>query len=374
MLTKVDNTYELPIKSLITKVGKLDLQLVITEGTNENEIPIFKSNVFFVIVNPSINAEIEEEEDYPQWIDIANTKLNEIDETLDDLQDKVDSGYFKGDKGDRGDTGPAGPQGIQGERGLTGPAGPAGPAGPKGDKGDSGTTYDDTNKLLSDYVTDINQNNKFVTSEEKTSWNNKSDFSGAYDDLSNKPEISIVSELAEDIGNVNYKPFVFSEYKKGLYVMGRRVGTPISFYYRKDSSSTVSSIGEVTPIFITIYKTIQEIGTPSENVYFANMYYFSVSSSSKGQIRAIRLYVNTSGNIGVTYLDTALGSNFCVTSDKQTFNGLKTFTSIPQQSTTIAPTQDKEFTNKKYVDDSISNAIGNINTILATLTTPGGNE
>ena len=90
MLTKVDDTYELPIRSLITKVGKLDLQLVITEGTNENEIPVFKSNVFFVIVNPSINAEIEEEEDYPQWIDVANTKLNLIDEALENVNSAID--------------------------------------------------------------------------------------------------------------------------------------------------------------------------------------------------------------------------------------------------------------------------------------------
>ena len=89
MLTKVDNTYELPIKSIITKVGKLDLQLVITEGTNENEIPIFKSNVFFVIVNPSINAEIEQPEEYPQWIDVANAKINLIDEKLDDIDEAI---------------------------------------------------------------------------------------------------------------------------------------------------------------------------------------------------------------------------------------------------------------------------------------------
>lgn len=79
MLTKVNNTYELPVKSIITKVGKLDMQLVITEGINENEIPIFKSNTFYVVVNSSINAEIEEPDEYAEWIDIANTKLNQID-------------------------------------------------------------------------------------------------------------------------------------------------------------------------------------------------------------------------------------------------------------------------------------------------------
>ncbi len=142
MLTKVDETYELPIRSVITKAGKLNMQLVITEGTDDEEIPIFKSNQFYVIVNSSINAEIEEEEEYPQWIDVANTKLNEIDEALDDLQDKVDSGYFKGEKGDKGDKGDQGIQGIQGERGLQGEQGIQGIQGEKGAKGDKGDKGD----------------------------------------------------------------------------------------------------------------------------------------------------------------------------------------------------------------------------------------
>ena len=35
--------------------------------------------------------------------------------------------------------------------------------------------------------------NKFVTSNEKTTWNNKSDFSGNYNDLTNKPTIPTVN-------------------------------------------------------------------------------------------------------------------------------------------------------------------------------------
>ena len=46
----------------------------------------------------------------------------------------------------------------------------------------------ENNKLLSDLVDDNNQTNKFVTTTEKTTWNNKSDFSGSYNDLEDKPE------------------------------------------------------------------------------------------------------------------------------------------------------------------------------------------
>ena len=41
--------------------------------------------------------------------------------------------------------------------------------------------------------------------------------------------------------------------------------------------------------------------------------------------------------------------------------------------TSYTPTGNYNPATKKYVDDKISTQIGNINTILATLTTPGGN-
>ena len=51
---------------------------------------------------------------------------------------------------------------------------------------------DSTHKLASDLVDDSNQSNKFVTSQEKETWNGKSNFSGNYNDLSNKPTIPSV--------------------------------------------------------------------------------------------------------------------------------------------------------------------------------------
>ena len=52
--------------------------------------------MFFVTVNRSINAEIEQPSEYEQWVDIFNTYLTRINNVLDDLQDKVESGYFNG--------------------------------------------------------------------------------------------------------------------------------------------------------------------------------------------------------------------------------------------------------------------------------------
>lgn len=81
-LDKQDNTYKTPIKSVLTKAGSTNMQLVVTEGVNEDEIPVFKSNVFYLFCNDSLNAEIEEPEEYPSWIEVANTKLNSIDEAI----------------------------------------------------------------------------------------------------------------------------------------------------------------------------------------------------------------------------------------------------------------------------------------------------
>lgn len=192
MLTKVGETYELPIKSVITKAGKLNMQLVITEGTDDEEIPIFKSNVFYVIVNSSINAEIEEEEEYPQWIDVANTKLNEIDEALDDLQDKVDSGYFKGEKGDTGAAGQNGRDAtINGVNTLTLTAGDNITLSQSGSTleisatGSSGGTSDYTDLTNKPKINNVELSGNKITSDLGL-------FSGNYNDLTNKPTIPTV--------------------------------------------------------------------------------------------------------------------------------------------------------------------------------------
>ena len=145
MLTKEEETYQIPVKSVITKIGRLDMQLVITEGTDDEEIPIFKSNKFYVIVNPSINAEIEEPEEYPEWIDVANTKLNELD-NIDIDAEKVEhtatititqkDGTEKAVEIHDGEQGPQGEQGIQG---IQGPAGKDGKDGANGTNGTNGT-------------------------------------------------------------------------------------------------------------------------------------------------------------------------------------------------------------------------------------------
>ena len=55
------------------------------------------------------------------------------------------------------------------------------------------------NKLNADLVDDTNSTHKFVTAQNKQDWDNKSDFSGSYDDLTDKPTIpTALSQLSDD--------------------------------------------------------------------------------------------------------------------------------------------------------------------------------
>lgn len=61
------------------------------------------------------------------------------------------------------------------------------------------TEITSVNMLDADLVDDTNSTHKFVTAQEKQTWNNKSDFSGSYNDLSDKPTIpTALSQLSED--------------------------------------------------------------------------------------------------------------------------------------------------------------------------------
>lgn len=87
ILTKTDNKYIIPIKNVLTQQGRIYMQLVITEQQEEEGIPIFKSNKFYIIINSSINAVTEAPEGYESWIDIANAKIIEIDNLDNEIQE-----------------------------------------------------------------------------------------------------------------------------------------------------------------------------------------------------------------------------------------------------------------------------------------------
>lgn len=81
LLEKKENTYFVPIKSFLTKEGQISMQLVVTEEESEEGIPVFKSKTFNIYCSNSILAEIEQPDEYPDWIETANQnmiKMNKI--------------------------------------------------------------------------------------------------------------------------------------------------------------------------------------------------------------------------------------------------------------------------------------------------------
>lgn len=89
MLTKSGESYSIPVKNILTKRnynGQTMMQLVITESEREEGIPVFKSNVFYVAIKESINAESEAPDGYQQWLEIANAKLAELDDAIESTE------------------------------------------------------------------------------------------------------------------------------------------------------------------------------------------------------------------------------------------------------------------------------------------------
>ena len=57
ILQKEGETYTIPVQNVITvyqeeTAGKIKFQLVVTEGTEQENIPVFKSNIFFLKCRP----------------------------------------------------------------------------------------------------------------------------------------------------------------------------------------------------------------------------------------------------------------------------------------------------------------------------------
>ena len=243
VLSKENNTYTMPIKNVLNKEGKIEMQLVITENEIDEEIPVFKSNVFYLYCNKSINAVNEAPDGYELWIETANAKLNLMDEALAEVDNlnidvnKIDTtttveitkkdgttktvnildgergengtdgtdgltptigdngNWYLGDtdtgKPSRGIQGEQGIQGIQGEQGIQGIQGETGPQGPQGDPFTIKKTYssvsemnaDFNNMALGDYVMIANsvevEDNAKLYTRGQSAWIFITDFSGA---------------------------------------------------------------------------------------------------------------------------------------------------------------------------------------------------
>lgn len=123
-MNQVGEEYQLEIKSsLLTKEGRIYLQLRVTEDATPEGTPVFKSNKFYLEVKEAINATAEIPDEYPEWIDTANEKIKEMDNlniTTERVEDGVDivltdkKGVTTRTEVKDGAPGPVGPQGAPG--------------------------------------------------------------------------------------------------------------------------------------------------------------------------------------------------------------------------------------------------------------------
>ena len=128
-LTEGEETYQIPVRNVLMSEGTIYFQLVVTEGTDETSIPLFKSNIFKMKINESLNTvEIEAPDGYASWLDLANTKLNQMDNFDINVSKVGDTATIEvtnrlGETTSAsikdGETGATGPQGIQGVPGYT---------------------------------------------------------------------------------------------------------------------------------------------------------------------------------------------------------------------------------------------------------------
>lgn len=206
VLEKVGETYQVPVLSVITKKGQIDMQVVVTQGTED--VAIFKSNLFYLTCNASINAEIEQPEEYMQWIEVANAKLNEIDNLDIDAVKENGVATITITKKD----------GTQesfnlydGEGAITNYEMLDNKPSINGVELVGDKTLEELNiQEKGDYLTSENdplfkQSASYgITSQDIKNWNNKSEFSGNYDDLNGKPTIPTkTSQLINDSGFID---------------------------------------------------------------------------------------------------------------------------------------------------------------------------
>lgn len=202
VLSKENDTYTMPLKNVLTKEGKIEMQLVITETSETEEIPVFKSNVFYLYCNKSINAVNEAPDGYELWIETANAKLNLMDEALTEVDNlnidanKVDTTTTIEITKKDGTTkeveildGERGPQGIQGIQGV---------------KGDNATINGfNTLNIVEGNNINISQSGSTLTISANAEKNVQSDWNQAdstkNDYIKNKP--TKLSDFTDDLGN-----------------------------------------------------------------------------------------------------------------------------------------------------------------------------
>lgn len=357
-LIQEEESYIMPIKNVITKQGQIFMQLVITEGIDEEDIPIFKSNVFYVVVNESINAELEDTNEYITLIDVINTKLNQID-NLDISAIKTDGvttiTITKKD-------------GTQEVVEIF--------------DGDAGTGAGTTNYQELEnkpFINDVELNGNMSLEElgipiKTSQLNNDSGFiSEIPDEIDPTVPEHVKSIKQEDIDNWNK-----TLEEQGIYFL--------NLY--EFNTALLSEPNAVSKNFVfsangNAWETFQQIAFGNEleskivvtNLYGDQMGLFYGYKISENQYKFDCEFIYKDDTLVGThnfkfYFYITRGINMGGTSDRNIIMYRESMNLLTTDNVReYTPSGNYNPANKKYVDDSILSAIGDINSVLATLTT-----
>lgn len=149
-------------------------------------------------------------------------------------------------------------------------------------------------------------------------------------------------------------------YKKGMYYSKASLFS----YSPKAQVGSNYSIGVSSPAILFILKDVTDDLPDNTIIAIA----FGMGIDNRFSTHLIKIsYSSSNGLLAQNRTDTR---QLMTIADTQTVSGLKTFSTIPQQSNTDAPTQDTEFTNKKYVDDNYLEVLSSIASIISNDKTP----
>lgn len=160
---------------------------------------------------------------------------------------------------------------------------------------------------------------------------------------------------------------------KGVYVL-TNTSRVTQYYISKEYNGNVTKTPITfstnywtghTPIFLKMFTEINdELASDTTVCEFSVQEIYN--NYAGGDARIIEIYAPVKLNAAVYWYGAAEIVPVTISND-QTVTGKKTFATLPE--TSVVPTSNNQMVNKKYVDDSIASAIGDINTVLATLTT-----
>lgn len=358
----LNNQCEIP-SEVLTKPGEVEIGVVAFNSTQRyNPKPGYFTTLEGSLKDAENSQPITPSE-MEQFESALNEGLDELDSALDDLQDKVDSDYFKGDKGDKGDTGEQGPQG---ERGLQGEQGIQGEKGEKGDKGDKGDTgergQDGTNGTngRDGYKQYTAGDNITIEDDRISATVPQIDLSNYYTKAETNNAISVHSPK---IFEIKLSDFLESSIKDADYSLF----LPLCQYLYNECRGNYKFIK--APL-IYIYSTSDmqnsfdafnyQIFTLNEQyTIFGNQFIFNIYNIPKTTTYLKSVYINLNftciiqdNNISSINNIQKTSTNYYIdTTDKtQTISGKKTFSVLPESS--VVPTNDNQLVNKKYVDDN----------------------